>query len=111
MVVGRRWRRHILAALRRVIAAVASARKGQWNVGQFRPIRRLSTLTVGLVGFGRKAPRIAAPLQVVGTEIVARDPYLRDGVDAPPLLSLNGCWDRPTSSLSTSLSSTLPGAS
>jgi D-3-phosphoglycerate dehydrogenase len=79
----------ILASLRKVIAADASVREGQWSVDNFRPIHRLSTLTVGLVGFGRIARRIAAPLQALGADIIAHDPYLESGSDMPPLLSLD----------------------
>jgi D-3-phosphoglycerate dehydrogenase len=80
----------ILAALRKLIPADVSVRDGQWSVDQFRPIRRLSTLTVGLVGYGRIARKIAAPLQALGAAIIAHDPYLQDGADMPPLLSLSG---------------------
>lgn len=79
----------ILAALRKVVAADAAVRAGQWSVDNFRPIRRLSTLTVGLVGYGRIARRIAAPLQALGAGIIAHDPYLQPGPDMPPLLSLD----------------------
>jgi D-3-phosphoglycerate dehydrogenase len=78
----------ILAALRKVVAADAAVRDGQWTVDNFRPIRRLSTLTVGLVGYGRIARRIASPLQALGADIIAHDPYLESGPDMPPLLSL-----------------------
>ena len=78
----------ILAALRKVVAADAAVRDGQWAVDNFRPIRRLSTLTVGLVGYGRIARRIASPLQALGADIIAHDPYLESGPDMPPLLSL-----------------------
>src|SRR5690606_18882110 len=54
----------------------------------FRPIHRLSTLTIGLVGYGRIGRQIAAPLQALGASIVAHDPYLTAGPDLPPLLSL-----------------------
>jgi len=79
----------ILASLRKVLPADASVREGQWSVDNFRPIHRLSTLTVGLVGFGRIARRIAAPLQALGADIIAHDPYLEPGPDMPPLLSLD----------------------
>jgi D-3-phosphoglycerate dehydrogenase len=61
---------------------------GTWSVDNFRPIRRLSTLTVGLVGYGRIARQIAAPLAALGAHIIAHDPYLEPGPDLPPLLSL-----------------------
>lgn len=78
----------ILATLRKVVSADESVRSGTWNVDNFRPIRRLSTLTVGLVGYGRIARRIAAPLAALGARIIAHDPYLEPGPDLPPLLGL-----------------------
>jgi D-3-phosphoglycerate dehydrogenase / 2-oxoglutarate reductase len=78
----------ILAALRKVVAADRSVRAGDWSVDRFRPIRRLSTLTIGLVGYGRIGRQIAAPLEALGASIVAHDPYLSPGPDLPPLLPL-----------------------
>ena len=78
----------ILATLRKVVTADTSVRLGTWSVDNFRPIRRLSTLTVGLVGYGRIARQIAAPLAALGAHIIAHDPYLEPGPDLPPLLSL-----------------------
>ncbi|HEY6635448.1 MAG TPA: C-terminal binding protein [Acidimicrobiia bacterium] len=79
----------ILASLRKVVAADRSVRSGEWGVDQFRPIHRLSTLTVGLVGYGRIARRIAAPLEALGASIVAHDPYLQSGPGLPPLHTLD----------------------
>jgi D-3-phosphoglycerate dehydrogenase len=76
----------IMAALRKLIAADNSVRAGVWSVDNFRPIRRLSTLTVGLVGYGRIGRRIAAPLEALGARIVAHDPYLDSSPDLPDLL-------------------------
>jgi D-3-phosphoglycerate dehydrogenase len=78
----------ILASLRKVVMADHSVRDGIWSIDNFRPIRRLSTLTVGLVGYGRIARRIAAPLEALGAQIIAHDPYLQPGGDFPPLLEL-----------------------
>ncbi len=78
----------ILAALRKVVAADRSVRAGEWSVDHFRPIHRLSTLTVGLVGFGRIGRQIAAPLEALGATIVAHDPYLSPAPEFPPLLTL-----------------------
>jgi len=78
----------ILATLRKVVTADDSVRAGTWSIDNFRPIRRLSTLTVGLLGYGRIARRIAAPLAALGAEIIAHDPYLQAGADMPPLLEL-----------------------
>lgn len=78
----------ILASLRKVVDADRSVRGGTWSIDNFRPIRRLSTLTVGLVGYGRIARQIAAPLEALGADIVAHDPYLEPGPGLPPLISL-----------------------
>ncbi len=79
----------ILATLRKVMSADSSVRAGAWSIDNFRPIRRLSTLTVGLLGYGRIGRRLAAPLEALGARIVAHDPYLQPGADLPPLLSLD----------------------
>lgn len=79
----------ILASVRRVSLADETLRQGGWSIDLFRPIRRLSTLTVGLVGFGRIGRRIAAPLDALGARIVCYDPYLTPSSELPPLLSLD----------------------
>ncbi|MGH8915208.1 MAG: C-terminal binding protein, partial [Acidimicrobiia bacterium] len=84
----------ILASLRKVVMANDSVRSGTWSIDNFRPIRRLSTLTVGLVGYGRIARRIAAPLAALGADIIAHDPYLQPGPDLPPLLELETVLSR-----------------
>lgn len=78
----------ILTSLRKIVDADHSVRAGTWSIDNFRPIRRLSTLTVGLVGFGRIARQIAAPLEALGAGIVAHDPYLESGPGLPPLISM-----------------------
>ena len=84
----------ILASLRKVVVANGSVRSGTWSIDNFRPIRRLSKLTVGLVGYGRIARRIAAPLEALGADIIAHDPYLQPGPDLPPLLELETVLNR-----------------
>ncbi len=84
----------ILASLRKVVTADDSVRNGTWSIDNFRPIRRLSTLTVGLGGYGRIARRIAAPLEALGAHIIAHDPYLQPGPDFPPLLELETVLSR-----------------
>jgi D-3-phosphoglycerate dehydrogenase len=79
----------ILASVRRLSFADESLRDGGWSIDRFRPIRRLSTLTVGLVGFGRIGRRIAAPLEALGATIVTYDPYLTPTAEIQPLSSLD----------------------
>jgi D-3-phosphoglycerate dehydrogenase len=79
----------ILASVRRLSFANETVREGGWSIDRFRPIRRLSTLTVGLVGFGRIGRRIAAPLEALGAAIVSYDPYLTPTAEIQLLASLD----------------------
>jgi D-3-phosphoglycerate dehydrogenase len=81
---------HALALMlnlaRRVGAGEALIRSGGWSIDGLRPIRRLSTLTVGLYGFGRIARRLAAALQELGMSLIVHDPYVEPGPGIPPLV-------------------------
>jgi len=79
----------VMASLRKVVEVDRSVRAGTWSIDNFRPIRRLSTMTVGLVGYGRIARQFAAPLQALGAEIVIHDPYLRPDPELPRMLELD----------------------
>ncbi|WP_199434312.1 C-terminal binding protein [Qaidamihabitans albus] len=68
----------LLALLRRLPEGVETVRAGEWNIGRTRPIRRLSEVTVGLVGFGRIAQRLARSLPPLGVRCVVFDPFLSD---------------------------------
>ena len=56
----------ILASLRKVVIADDSVRSGTWSIDNFRPIRRLSTLTVGLVGTGASPVGLPPPWKHLG---------------------------------------------
>jgi len=79
----------LLSMLRKLPEADAFVRDGGWSIDSLRPIRRLSTLTVGLVGYGRISRRLAESLMVLGMEVVCHDPYIPPGEDIPPLLDLD----------------------
>jgi D-3-phosphoglycerate dehydrogenase / 2-oxoglutarate reductase len=79
----------ILTILRKIVVADRSVRSGVWSIDNFRPIRRLSTMTVGLVGYGRIARRIGAPLEALGARVVVHDPYLQPDDGLPELLGLD----------------------
>lgn len=83
---------HALAMLltlwRKLPQADAFVRSGGWSIDAFRPIRRLSTLTVGLVGFGRISRRLAESLTTLGVSLVCHDPFVEAGPEVPPLVSL-----------------------
>jgi len=69
-----------LSLLRKISEADAKLRSGGWSVDAVRPIRRLSTLTAGLIGYGRIARQFAGSVRELGMTILTYDPYL----PAPP---------------------------
>jgi D-3-phosphoglycerate dehydrogenase len=84
----------ILALCRRLPSADALVRTGGWGISALRPIRRLSAMTFGLVGYGRIARRLASSINALGASIVVHDPFLGSGADGPELLSLEDLLDR-----------------
>lgn len=73
----------MLAALRKVCAYNDAMHVGKWNdigdAGKY-PVRRLSTLKYGLLGFGRIARLVAQYIKGFGTSVYVYDPYLPDEV-------------------------------
>jgi D-3-phosphoglycerate dehydrogenase len=66
----------LLAVLRRLPQGYQEVISGRWGVGALRPMQRPSELTVGLVGFGRIARRVARALRAMDIRVLAHDPYL-----------------------------------
>jgi D-3-phosphoglycerate dehydrogenase len=78
----------LLALLRKLPQGDARVRDGGWGLEGLRPLTRLSELTVGLVGFGRIARRLAESLQTLGCRLIVHDPFLTPSDTLPPLVSL-----------------------
>ncbi len=73
-----------LALLRKLPQAERMVRDGEWALGQLKPLRRISTLTVGIIGLGRIGRGIAAKLSAFGPRIIYYDPYA-DSAATPQL--------------------------
>ncbi len=78
-----------LALLRRVSQADALLRGGGWSIDTVRPIRRISTLTAGLIGYGRIARQLGASLRELGMTILTHDPFLPAAPDDAELVELD----------------------
>ncbi|MGH4020689.1 MAG: phosphoglycerate dehydrogenase [Pseudonocardiaceae bacterium] len=65
----------LLAAARRVPAADASLRGGEWKRSAFSGVE-LSGKTVGVVGLGRIGQLFAQRVAALGTQLIAYDPYV-----------------------------------
>jgi D-3-phosphoglycerate dehydrogenase len=64
-----------LMLLRSLRRADEAARAGQWGARSVRPLHRISTLTVGLLGFGRIGRMAATTMATFGSGILVYDPY------------------------------------
>jgi D-3-phosphoglycerate dehydrogenase / 2-oxoglutarate reductase len=64
-----------LAVLRRLPAGHAHVTGGGWGIAPLRPLRRLSSMTAGVVGYGRIGRIVAGHLRALGMAVVAHDPY------------------------------------
>jgi D-3-phosphoglycerate dehydrogenase len=77
----------ILATNRKLLEMDTFVRAGKWSAGErarqiARPIRRLSRLTLGLVGFGNIARLVLDRARPFGFDFVAADPYVTPEVAA-----------------------------
>lgn len=66
----------ILALARGVVRLDRSVRSGTWDAMAARPLNRLRGRSLGLVGFGRIARRLAEKAAAIGFELLATDPYV-----------------------------------
>jgi len=78
----------VLAWTRGLVAADREVRAGRWNPAGAR-LRRLSTLTCGVVGFGRIGRASAAKLRALGARVVVSDPYPPADTGGAPVLGLD----------------------
>ena len=65
----------LLAAARRIPAADASLRQGQWKRSSFTGVE-LNGKTVGIIGLGKIGQLVAQRLAAFGVELIAYDPYV-----------------------------------
>ncbi len=76
-----------LALLRKLPQADRMVRSGEWALAELKPMRRISTLTVGIIGLGRIGKAIAAKILPFGSRIIYCDPYA-DSTATPALTSV-----------------------
>jgi D-3-phosphoglycerate dehydrogenase len=71
---------HALALLlswaRKIVVANAAVHAGSWQLADVTPVRRLRGQTLGLVGLGKIALRLAAKAQALGLRVIGTDPYV-----------------------------------
>jgi lactate dehydrogenase-like 2-hydroxyacid dehydrogenase len=70
-----------LALCRQIIPLDAEAKQLGWNIRVTPRLRRLRTLTFGIVGLGRIGTATALRAKALGFRVVFHDPYLPNGAD------------------------------
>ena len=68
----------VLSLARKIVAADAGVKSGNWSVTAHAEIRRLRGQTLGLLGFGKIAKALASKAQPLGMRVLVYDPYLED---------------------------------
>ena len=81
----------VLALARRLPALDRAVRAGRWGAGVAGPMRRLSSQTLGLIGFGRIGQTAARKASALGLRVLAHSPHTTPararphGAEAAPL--------------------------
>lgn len=85
----------LLCVARKILHSDKSVRTGRWGVNELSPLRRLSSRTLGIFGFGRIGRSVGEKAYPFGMKILVSDPYVSAGnvdqrkfslVDFPTLL-------------------------
>lgn len=78
----------LLAVERRIVGRDRAVRDGAWNVARAEPMRRLSELTLGIVGYGRIGRAFHRKAGALGfAQVLVHDPGLADSVPLDDLLA------------------------
>ncbi len=70
-----------MALCRQIMPLDAEAKALGWNIRVTPKLRRLSTLTFGIVGLGRIGTATALRAKALGFRVIFHDPYLPNGTD------------------------------
>ncbi len=77
----------ILASLRKVAFYHARSKQGEYKLQAGPPLRRLSSLTLGLIGLGRIGSLVASKAQSLGLNVIAHTKSYRDQSPSPSSVS------------------------
>ncbi|HEU5348383.1 MAG TPA: C-terminal binding protein, partial [Ktedonobacterales bacterium] len=66
----------LLSWARKIVVADRAIHAGSWRLADVAPIHRLRGQTLGLVGLGKIALRLAAKAQALGLRVIGSDPYV-----------------------------------
>ncbi|MEO8410566.1 MAG: C-terminal binding protein [Propionivibrio sp.] len=67
----------MLCLTRKIALASDLVKHGKWDFRLMRPIHRLQTQTIGIVGIGRIGGAMARKTHAIGMKVIAHDPYVQ----------------------------------
>lgn len=70
----------ILALAKKLIPLHDSVRSGAWDYSIAKPVHRITGSTLGLMGFGAIARRVAEKARAFGMKVIAHDPFIPESV-------------------------------
>jgi D-3-phosphoglycerate dehydrogenase len=70
----------LLAATRKVVSGDRVVRSGGWGISELRPIHRLRSRILGLVGFGHIGRAVSVRASALGLSVRIYDPFIGDEV-------------------------------
>jgi D-3-phosphoglycerate dehydrogenase len=68
----------VLTATRKIVAGDRVVRSGGWGISELRPIHRLRSRTLGLVGFGHIGRAVSVRANALGLSVKIYDPYIAE---------------------------------
>ncbi|HLG77468.1 MAG TPA: C-terminal binding protein [Ktedonobacteraceae bacterium] len=68
----------LLACARKIVVADRSVHAGSWELATVAPMYRLRGQSLGLIGLGKIARRLAVKAQALGLHVYGTDPYVTD---------------------------------
>jgi len=68
----------ILALNRKIIQLNEQVKEGKWDVFLVGDVRKISQSTLGLIGFGKIAQKVAKRIAAFGADVLVYDPYIDD---------------------------------
>ena len=78
---------HTLCLVRKLYMTNSDIRQGDWNFINTMPVRRISTLTVGIIGLGRIGMEYAKRMNAFGAKIIAVE---KRNINAPDYVTMVG---------------------
>jgi D-3-phosphoglycerate dehydrogenase len=70
----------LLDLARKLTLSDRRVRKGDWDIGYLKPLRRIKGLTVGIAGMGRIGRLSASKLKPFGVNLIFFDPFLEGDI-------------------------------